>query len=74
MAGNVAEWVNDRYGENYYSESPLDNPTGPLNGYYRVVRGGSWSSEYIGLQSANRGWMSADTRDSDIGFRCALNP
>ena len=74
MAGNVAEWVNDRYAEDYYQESPVDNPAGPANGYYRVVRGGSLGSSYIGLQSAHRSWAGADTQDSDIGFRCVLNP
>jgi formylglycine-generating enzyme required for sulfatase activity len=74
MAGNVAEWVNDRYAADYYQQSPFENPTGPSNGYYRVVRGGSWGSSYIGLQSAHRDWAGADTQDSDLGFRCVLNP
>jgi len=29
MTGNVWEWVNDWYGENYYTHSPADNPPGP---------------------------------------------
>ena len=74
MAGNVAEWVNDRYATDYYQQSPLVNPSGPLNGYSRVYRGGSWGSSYIGLQTAHRNWAGADTRDGDIGFRCVLNP
>jgi formylglycine-generating enzyme required for sulfatase activity len=74
MAGNVAEWVGDRYAADYYQKSPRQNPTGPINGYYRVLRGGSWGSTYIGLQTTHRVWTGADTRDSDIGFRCVLNP
>lgn len=74
MAGNVAEWVNDRYAADYYQQSPVKNPTGPINGYYRVFRGGSWGSTYIALQTTHRDWAGADTRESDIGFRCALNP
>ncbi len=74
MAGNVAEWVSDRYAVDYYQQSPRQNPTGPINGYYRVLRGGSWGSTYIGLQTTHRVWAGADTRDSDIGFRCVLNP
>jgi formylglycine-generating enzyme required for sulfatase activity len=74
MAGNVAEWVNDRYGDNYYQNSPVENPQGPLRGYYRVVRGGFWNSTYIQLRMMHRAWAGADTRDSSIGFRCAFSP
>jgi formylglycine-generating enzyme required for sulfatase activity len=74
MAGNVAEWVNDRYAADYYQQAPGDDPVGPINGYYRVIRGGSWGSSYIGLQTTHRDWAGADTQDSEIGFRCALNP
>ena len=74
LAGNVAEWVNDRYAADYYEQSPRVNPTGPVNGYYRVIRGGFWRSPYLSLQSWHRDWAGADTRESSIGFRCALNP
>ena len=42
MLGNVWEWVNDWYDENYYQNSPSQDPTGPTSGEYRVLRGGSW--------------------------------
>jgi formylglycine-generating enzyme required for sulfatase activity len=54
MQGNVWEFLNDWYGQNYYSISPYDNPTGPSSGFimpdgkpYRGMRGGNW---YNGLQ------------------------
>jgi len=53
MQGNVWEFVNDWYGQNYYSLSPYDNPEGPTSGFimpdgkpYRGMRGGNW---YNGL-------------------------
>ncbi|MEW6285445.1 MAG: SUMF1/EgtB/PvdO family nonheme iron enzyme [Chloroflexota bacterium] len=74
MAGNVKEWINDRYDADYYKMSPVENPPGASFGYYRVLRGGSWGSSYIELQSSHRDWAGADTQESDIGFRCVLNP
>jgi formylglycine-generating enzyme required for sulfatase activity len=53
MAGNVWELINDWYGQNYYSISPKNNPTGPASGFimpdgkaYRGMRGGNWYNGY----------------------------
>ena len=53
MQGNVWEFVNDWYGQDYYSASIYDNPKGPTSGFimpdgkaYRGMRGGNW---YNGL-------------------------
>ncbi len=55
MQGNVWEYVNDWYGQNYYATSPYDNPKGPDSGFImpdgkpsRGMRGGNW---YNGLVS-----------------------
>jgi formylglycine-generating enzyme required for sulfatase activity len=74
LAGNVAEWLNDRYAADYYQQSPRLNPTGPINRYYRVIRGGYWGNTYIQLQTSHRDWAGADQRDASVGFRCALTP
>jgi len=49
MSGNVWEFVNDWYGQDYYSISPYSNPTGPDSGFimpdgkpYRGMRSGNW--------------------------------
>jgi formylglycine-generating enzyme required for sulfatase activity len=54
MSGNVREWVNDRYGENYYASSPSVNPPGPSSGSNRVLRGGYWDNDSYSCRSSRR--------------------
>jgi formylglycine-generating enzyme len=42
IPGNVSEWCEDWYDDEYYSKSPKSNPAGPPSGENRVTRGGSW--------------------------------
>ena len=74
MAGNVAEWVQDWFGFDYYAYMPGRNPTGPSSGRYKGVRGGSWKSKVIMLRTATRSGSSPDQRSATIGFRCAQSP
>lgn len=74
MAGNVAEWVQDWFGFDYYAYMPGKNPAGPANGRYRSVRGGSWKSKTIMLRTATRSGAGPDQRSATIGFRCAQSP
>ena len=71
MAGNVAEWVQDWFGFDYYAYMPERNPPGPTAGRYKSVRGGSWKSKQVMLRSATRGGAAPDQRSATIGFRCA---
>jgi len=71
MAGNVKEWVNDRYQEGYYSESPYANPSGPESGDARMLRGGSWDMGWFNLRTTDRRRGDPTYRDHRIGFRCA---
>ncbi len=71
MAGNVAEWVQDWYRENYYTLSPSINPLGPTEGEFRVLRGGSWYNLAPAMRAAFRLWNYPDLRSDTVGFRCA---
>lgn len=74
MAGNVWEWVNDWYGENYYQNSPSSNPLGPDSGDYRVLRGGGWTDDGYYVRSASRFRGNTTVTNYDVGFRCASSP
>ena len=71
MAGNVWEWVADRYDPRYYHHSPARDPQGPSTGDKRVVRGGACCSMFGLPRASNRLAFPESYRDIDIGFRCA---
>ena len=71
MAGNVWEWCQDWYSENYYSSSSAKNPSGPDRGSQRVLRGGGWGTSTDDLRVAIRGYNYPNIRyDYGYGFRC----
>jgi formylglycine-generating enzyme required for sulfatase activity len=70
MAGNVWEWVHDRYDRRYYSVSPAKNPQGPATGASRVLRGGSWYNYDNFVRSAFRSNFDPDGWNFFSGFRC----
>jgi formylglycine-generating enzyme required for sulfatase activity len=69
MHGNVWEWCNDRYDENYYKVSPTEDPPGPYGGTLRVLRGGSWNYAGYYTRSAARFKLPPRSRYDSLGFR-----
>ena len=77
MAGNVAEWVHDWFGDSTQLKalSPT-NPTGVGSGVKRVFRGGDFVNPPERLRAAARYSVAPTTPSKNRGFRCVrtLNP
>jgi formylglycine-generating enzyme required for sulfatase activity len=70
VAGNVWQWVSDWYAADYYALSEPRDPAGPASGTMRIVRGGSWVNDDVGmLRCAYRHKVPPDTYAYSIGFR-----
>jgi len=75
--GNVWEMCSDWFAEDYYQESPFENPTGAGKGTHKVARGGAWNSDPAktvprnGLQPFHRGGIPPTGSTDFVGFRVA---
>jgi formylglycine-generating enzyme required for sulfatase activity len=71
MNGNVAEWCEDVYTENFQGLPTDGTANASGDPKKRVLRGGSWATSGFSCRSASRGPQDADYRYSNIGFRVA---
>ncbi len=72
MHGNLWEWCQDYYDENWYEKSETNDPTGPAVGSQHVIRGGYWPSSASNCRCAHRGRTIPSNRSNHFGFRVAL--
>ena len=71
MHGNVWEWCWDWYAADHYKKSRVDDPRGPSQAAYRVIRGGCWSGDPRIVRSAYRFRDMPVERGGYLGFRVA---
>jgi formylglycine-generating enzyme required for sulfatase activity len=72
VIGNVMEWVQDWDGAYDKVEPAPMNPTGPVKGTERVIRGGGWNAEsLLWVRPSFRYSFAPEARSHAIGFRCA---
>lgn len=73
MSGNVKEWCQDNYKDDFYKVSSQNNPIGPTYGIYKVIRGGSWNCFGDNCRISDRDYEKYDKISNEIGFRLVLD-
>ena len=72
MLGNVWEWCQDFYAN--YPTASMVNPTGPMTGTTRLLRGGSWNYTSKSCRGSSRGAVNPSFAYIDFGFRAVMTP
>jgi len=67
--GNVVEWCEDWYAEDYINTPRDGTSNNDGSQKYKVIRGGSWFSNDDFCRSARRNYNFAYNKNSDTGFR-----
>jgi formylglycine-generating enzyme required for sulfatase activity len=73
MSGNVYEWCSDRSDDNYYANSPANDPQGPSGVGSRVMRGGHYMSDACCCRSTERMGCGPNQKGWDKGFRVVMD-
>jgi formylglycine-generating enzyme required for sulfatase activity len=73
ILGNVWEWVEDWFSNEYFKKSPIQNPQGPKTGRFKVKRGGSQANLISHIKSHTRYRAPVNKRHYINGFRIALS-
>jgi formylglycine-generating enzyme required for sulfatase activity len=73
MQGNVFEWVEDVYDENFYGnpEAREPDPVSVAGSVLRVIRGGCWGLDAWICRSSYRRWFGPGYRGLVLGLRLA---
>ncbi|MGY2293607.1 formylglycine-generating enzyme family protein [Pseudomonas sp. SDO528_S397] len=75
LSGNATDWVSDWYDKNYYQNSPLENPQGPLTGTKKVKRGSYYAEGPLSAAPIVRRWPEQPVLKGyypGVSFRCAI--
>ena len=72
MSGNVWEWTMDWYHPGYEKETDHRNPTGPVNGVDKVIRGGGWAYPETDMRCSRRRRNWSKLGGTNIGFRVVI--
>ena len=67
MSSKLWEWTHD--GFDYYSASPVTDPSGDPSATRRALRGGSWYNEARFARVSSRGNFEGNSYGNSLGIR-----